>query len=144
MQIYAIKLYVFNQRSNTSSVIFLKKLEDDVFPMREKFRILLSMYDPDYYVMVGEAWRPKSHKIQQRISKNFRSGDIARLPSHERQEVLTFYAKTKSTITRAPDKSEVYKIIRERPNDEKSRILELRQVNKDDPINMEMEFPDFT
>jgi hypothetical protein len=130
--------------SNTSSVIFLKKLEDDVFSMREKFRILVSMYDPDYYVMVGEAWQPKSHKIQQRISKDYRSGDIARLPSHERQEVAIFYAKTKNTINRTPDKSEVYKIIRERPNDERSRILELRKDDNDDPINMEVQFPGFS
>jgi hypothetical protein len=50
----------------------------------------------------------------------------------------------RKAISSKPEKSELYKIIRERPNDEKSRILELRQVNKDDPINMEMEFPDFT
>jgi hypothetical protein len=95
-QTHPLKLFVFNMHSNTSTVIHLKKLVNDVFSMREKFRILVSTYDSDYYVMVGEAWRPKSHKIQQRISKDYTSGDITRLPSHERQEVLTFYAKTKS------------------------------------------------
>jgi hypothetical protein len=30
-----------------SSVIFVKKLENDVFSMREKIRILVSMYDAD-------------------------------------------------------------------------------------------------
>jgi hypothetical protein len=55
-----------------------------------------------------------------------------------------FYAKTKNVTTRAPEKSEVYKIIRERPNDEKSRILELRKDNNNDPIEMEMQFQEFT
>jgi hypothetical protein len=112
--------------------------------MREKIRILVSMYDSDYYVVVGEAWRPKSHNIQQRISKNYQLSDITRLPSHERVETLIFYAKTKSTLTRAPEKSEVYKIIRERPNDEKSIILELRKDKNNDPIEMEMHFQEFT
>jgi hypothetical protein len=135
---------MFNIRSNKPSVIFLKKLENDVFSMREKIRILVSTYDSDYYVVVGEAWRPKSEKIQQGISKNYRLGDIANLPSHEREENLIFYAKTKNTINRAPDKSDVYKIIRERPNDEKSTILEPRKDDNNDPINMEVQFPGFT
>ncbi len=35
------------------------------------------------------------------------------LPSHEKTEVMTFIAKTKNSINRGPDKSEVYEIIRE-------------------------------
>ena len=143
LQICPIKLYVFNQRSKTSTVIFVENLENDVFSMREKFRILVSMYDTDYYLVVAEVWGPKSDKIPQKISQNFRRGDIARLPSQEREEGLVFYAKSKNTTTRAPEKSEMYKIIRERPNDETSRILELRKVS-DDPVQMEVEFPQFT
>jgi hypothetical protein len=143
-QTHPLKLYVNNKHSNTSSVIFLKNLVNDVFSMREKIGILVSMHDSDYYVVVGEVWRPKGDKIQQRISKNYQRGDIARLPNEEREEHLIFYAKTKNTITRAPSKSEVYKIIRERPNDERSRILELRKDDNDDPINMEVQFPGFT
>ena len=143
-QTHPLKLYVMNKHSNTSSVIFLKNLVNDVFSMREKIRILVTMHDSDYYVVVGEAWRPKSDKIQQRISKNYQRGDIARLPNEEREEHLIFYAKTKNTITREPAKSEVFKIIRERPNDEKSRILELRKESNDNPVNMEVEFPGFT
>jgi hypothetical protein len=137
-----IKLYIFNQRSKTSSIIFIKHLENDVFSMGEKFGVLVSMYDTDYYLAVGEAWVPKNDKIDEKISKNIRRGDIARLPSNEREEVLTFYAKTKNTTTRAPEISEMYKIIRERPNDETSRILELRKAS-DDPIQMEVQFPQF-
>jgi hypothetical protein len=139
-----IKLFVFDKLSNTTSIIFVEKLEKDIFSMGEKIRILVFKYDPDYYVVVAEGWRPRSDEIQQRISKNFRRGDIAKLPSHEREETLIFYAKTKNTINRVPDKSEVYEIIRERSNDEKSRILELRKDNNNDPVNMEIEFPEFT
>ncbi len=59
--------------------------------MREKIRILVSMYDSDYYVVVGVAWRPKRHKIGQRISKNYQRGDIARLSSHERVETFSCF-----------------------------------------------------
>lgn len=76
--------------------------------------------------------------------RNFRRDDVARLPNHEREETLIFYAKTKNTVNRVPDKSEVYRIIRERSNDENSRLLELRKDNNNDPIEMEMQFPEFT
>ena len=39
----------------------------------EKIRIFVSQYDPDYYVMVSEAWNQRDHEIQQRISANYRS-----------------------------------------------------------------------
>ena len=44
---------------------------------------------------------------------NYRHGNIIKLPSHEKIEILTFIAKTKNSINRGPDKSEVYEIIRE-------------------------------
>lgn len=72
--------------------------------MDEKIRILVSKYDPDYYLMVGEAWMPKSDKIQQRVSEDYRHGDIAKLSSHERTEILTFYAKTKIALIELPTK----------------------------------------
>ena len=50
---------------------------------------------------------------------NYRHGNIIRLPSHEKTEVLTFIGKTKNSINRGPDKSEVYEIVREKQNDEK-------------------------
>jgi flavoprotein len=78
--------------------------------------------------MVGEAWMPRSHEIQRRVSKNYREGDITKLFSHDRTEILTFYANIKNSINKAPDKSEQYEIIRERQNDENSRILELKKI----------------
>ncbi len=91
-------------------------------------RILISKYDPDYYVIVAEAWKPKNNEIQQRISPNYQYDDITRLPRHEKMEVLGFVAKTKNSIDQNPDKSESYEIIREKQNDEKSRILELKKI----------------
>jgi hypothetical protein len=126
---YPNSLVVFNKLSKTASVILVQKLERDVFTMDEKIRILVSTYDPDYYVMVGEAWIPKNDKIQRRVSKNYREGDMTKLFSHDRPEILTVYAKTKNSINKAPDKSELYEIIRERQNDEKSRIIELRKID---------------
>ena len=58
--------------------------------------------------MVSEAWMPKNLEIQQRISSNYRHGNIIKLPSHEKVEILTFIGKTKNSINRGPDKSEVY------------------------------------
>jgi hypothetical protein len=80
--------------------------------------------------MVSEAWGPKNNEIQQHVSAGYRHGDIAKLPSHEKTESLTFIGKTKNSINRGPDKSEIYEIIRERPNDEESRILELRKFDE--------------
>ena len=59
--------------------------------MDEKIKFSVSKYDPDYYVMVGEAWTPKNNEIQQRISSNYRHGNISKLPSHEKTEILTFH-----------------------------------------------------
>ena len=90
----------------------MNKSENDVFQMDEKIKISVSKYDPDYYVIVDEAWKPKNLEIQQRISSNYRHGNIIKLPSHEKVEILTFIGKTKNSINRGPDKSEVYEIVR--------------------------------
>ena len=86
--------------------------------MDEKIKISVSKYDPDYYVLVGEAWIPKNLEIQQRILSNYRHGNIIKLPSHEKVEILTFIGKTKNSINRGPDKFELYEIIREKQNNE--------------------------
>jgi len=91
----------------------------------EKVRILVPKYDPAYYVMVSEAWMPKNLEIQQRISSNYRHGNIIKLPGNEKTEILIFIAKTKSSVNQEPDKSEVYEIIR----DENSRITEFRKIS---------------
>lgn len=111
----------------TASVIHIDNLENDIFLMAEKIKIFVSKYDPDYYVMVGEAWMPKNLETQQRISMNYRHDNIAKLSSHEKMEVLTFIAKTKDSMDRSPEKSELYEIIIEKQNDENSKILELRK-----------------
>ena len=72
---------------------------------------------------------PKNLEIQQRISSNYRHGNIIKLPSHEKVEILAFIGKTKNSINRGPDKSEVQEIVGEKQNDENSRIMELRKVN---------------
>ena len=127
---YSNSLIIFNKRNRTAFIIHVNNLENDLFYLDEKIRILLSKYDPDYYVMVGEAWMPKNLGIQQSISSNYQHGNITKLPSYEKIEILTFIAKTKNSINHEPDKSEIYKIIREGPNDEKSRILELRKFSE--------------
>jgi hypothetical protein len=139
-----ISLIIYSKHSDTTSKILVTKLEKDVFTISEKIRILISKYDSDYYVLVSEGWMPKSQEIQQRISSNYQFGDITKLLSHERAEILTFDAKIKNTVNREPDKYELYEIIRERPNDEKSRILELRKDNNIDPISTEAHLPEFS
>ena len=124
---YSHSLIVFNRRNRTTFIIHINNRENDMFYVNEKIRIFISKYDPDYYVMVAEAWMPKNPEIQQRISSNYRYGNIIKLPNHEKTEVLTFIAKIKNSINRGPDKSEMYEIIRENQSDEKSRILELRK-----------------
>jgi hypothetical protein len=139
-----ISLIIYSKHSDRTSKILVTKLEKDVFTISEKIRILISKYDSDYYVLVSEGWMPKSQEIQQRISSNYQFGDITKLLSHERAEILTFDAKIKNTVNREPDKYELYKIIKERPSDEKSRILELRKVNNIDPISTEAHLPEFS
>jgi hypothetical protein len=137
------KLYVFNKQNKTIYEIVVQKLENDVFSMREKIKILLSKYDADYYVTVAEAWRSKNDQIEERISKNYRRGDIIKLPSDEKVEALIFYGKTKNTTNRVTaDKSEIYEMIRERPDDVRSRIVELRKDNHNHPLDMEMQHPE--
>jgi hypothetical protein len=86
---------------------------------------------------------PKNLEIQQNISSNYRHGDITRLPSHDKTEVLTFIGKSKDSIKRGPDKSEAYEIIRERPSDENSIILELRKFGSKGKLDFGMEYHDW-
>jgi hypothetical protein len=127
---YPNDLVIFNKSSMTTSVIHIDNFENDVFLIHEKIRIFISMYDPDYYLMVGEAWMPKNQQIQQRISAYYQHGNIVNLPNHEKTEIITFVAKTKNSTNQGPDKFELYEIIREKQNDEESRVLELRKFGK--------------
>ena len=124
------ELYGYSRHNNTFHVIMMDYPENDVFYMDEKIRILTSKYDLDFYAMVIMGWKPKNNEIQQRVAVDYRNGNVAKLPYHEKTEVLMFYGKTKNSTNPGPDKSEVYEIIRERPNDEMSRILELRKFDE--------------
>ena len=90
--------------------------------------------------MVGEAWMPKNQQIQQRISANYRHINIVNLPNHEKMEILTFVAKTKNSTNPGPDKFELYEIIREKQNDEMSKILDLRKFGNG---SLEVGYQDF-
>jgi hypothetical protein len=119
-------LIIFKRRNRTTFIIHINIFENDIFYLDEKVRIFISKYDPDYYVMVSEAWMPKNHEIQQQISSNYQYGDIIKLPTHDKTETLIFIGKTKNSIKREPDKSEVYEIIR----DEISKIIKLRKFGE--------------
>jgi hypothetical protein len=56
---YPNNLVIFNKRHRTTFVIHIDNLENDIFSIAEKIKIIVSKYDPDYYVMVGEAWMHK-------------------------------------------------------------------------------------
>jgi hypothetical protein len=139
---YPNSLIIFNRRNRTAFIIHINNFENDIFYLDEKIRILVLKYDPDYYVMVGEAWGPSNHEIQQRISSNYRHGDIIKLPSHEKTEILTFIGKTKNSINLGSDKSEGYEIIREKQYDENSRIIDLRKIC-DGKLDFTMEYHDW-
>jgi hypothetical protein len=125
---YPIRLMLFSLHNKIVSIIHIIKFENDVFVTEEKVRILISKYDADYYVLVMEGWMPKNYKIQERVAVNYRNGNVAKLPNHEKIEILTFIGKTKRSTNRGSDKSELHEIIREKQNDEESRILELRKI----------------
>ena len=84
---------------------------------------------------------PKINENQQHV--NYRRGDIAKLPSHEKTEILTFIGKFKNSINRRSDRSEIYEIIREKPNDEESRILELRKFGEGGKLDFTIEYHDW-
>ena len=52
---YPNDLVIFNKRSMTTSVIHIDNFKNDVFLLHEKIRIFISIYDPDYYLMVSVA-----------------------------------------------------------------------------------------
>jgi hypothetical protein len=82
---------------------------------------------------------PRNYEIQQHTSSNYHHGDIIKLPEHEKTEVLGFIGKTKNSVNRGPDKSEVYEIIR----DENSRILELRKFGSGGKLDFGMKYYDW-
>ena len=95
---YFSSLVVFTRHNRTTFIIHINYFENDIFYLDEKVRILISKYDPDYYVVVSEAWMPKNLEIQKRMSLNYLHGNITKLPSHEKTEILTFVAKAKNSI----------------------------------------------
>jgi hypothetical protein len=68
-----------------------------------------------------ESRNPTAHIVE------LSTWNIIKLPSHKKIEILTFVAKTKNSTNQRPDKFESYEIIREKQNDENSKILELRK-----------------
>jgi hypothetical protein len=128
---YPIRLILFSLHNKTASLIHVSRFENDVFVTDEKVRILVSKYNSDYYVLIGELWRAKNAEIEERESINYQYGNIAKLSAHEKIEILTFVGKTKNSLNRQLDKSEVYEIIREKQNDEESRILEFRKFDNE-------------
>ena len=140
---YPLSLVILNRRHRTTFIIHIKYSANDIFYLDEKVRILISKYDPDYYVMVAEAWKPKNCEINQRISSNYQRGDVIKLPSYEKTETLGFVGKTKNSGNRGADKSEVYEIIREKRNDENSRIIELRKFDSEGKLDFTMEYPNW-
>ena len=64
-----------------------------VFVVDKKVRILISKYDPDYYLLIAYAWTPKNLEIQEPVAVNYRNGNVAKLPNHEKREVIAFIAK---------------------------------------------------
>ena len=57
---------------------------------------------------------------------NYRYDNIIKLPRPEKSEVLIFIVKIKNSFNHEPDKSEIHEIMREKQNDEKLKISELR------------------
>lgn len=57
---FSNSLIIFNKRNRTAFIIHINNFENDIFYLDEKIRILIFKYDPDYYVMVAEAWKPIS------------------------------------------------------------------------------------
>jgi hypothetical protein len=111
--IHSSSLIIHNRRNRTTFIIHISNFASDIFYVDEKMRIYISKYDPDYYVMVSEAWIPKNHETQQHMSSNYHYGDVIKLPNHEKAEVLTFIGKTKNSGNRRPDKSEMFEIIKD-------------------------------
>jgi hypothetical protein len=72
-------LVMFTRHNRTTFIIHINNFENDIFYLDERVRILISKYNPDYYVMVCEAWMPKNPEIEQRISSNCRQGTRTRL-----------------------------------------------------------------
>ena len=59
-----------------------------VFVVDKKVRILISKY-----LLIGYAWTPKNLEIQEPVAVNYRNGNVAKLPNHEKREVIAFIAK---------------------------------------------------
>ena len=116
-------MVVFNKRSMTTSVIHIDDFENDVFLIHEKIRIFISKYDPDYYVMVGEAWTQKTRRFNSMYQQiiDMVEESTSQIMKKRRSNI---FAKTKNSSNPGPDKFELYEIIREKQNDEKSKILE--------------------
>lgn len=59
-----------------------------VFVVDKKVRILISKY-----LLIAYAWTPKNLEIQEPVAVNYRNGNVAKLPNHEKREVIAFIAK---------------------------------------------------
>jgi len=78
---------------------------------------IINQHTYDYYCIVTEGWKAANASVGE---AGYKHGDIARLPTHKKQEVLIIDGKTKD---RKESLFVVYNIIRERPEDDTSRVL---------------------
>jgi hypothetical protein len=58
--IHSSSLIIHNRRNRITFIIHKSNFANDIFYVDEKIRIYISKYDPDYYVMVSEAWIPRT------------------------------------------------------------------------------------
>ena len=98
-------------------------------------QMLIERSAPDYYVRVNEGWSPNfdDRELMKRLHdkwgpncENQKPGDVARLPSSDRIETLSIIGR--AIDNSHPKMSKIYEIIRERRNDESSKILELKEI----------------
>ena len=129
------KVLTFNGIASVIDVINSPS-DKDALVIRRHTEMLVERLLPDYYIKISEAWIPnfRDSTLEKQLNDKFgphgekqKFGDIGKLPSSDRIEVLSFIARTLDNSS--PKIGKMYEIIRERRNDESSKVLELKELD---------------
>lgn len=121
-----ITVHLYYNQQTTSFQLFTNSLKAAIHISDEVAHI---QHDNPYrfFVLVMPAWRTTNDSVMKEVGRDYRAGDVAKLPSEKKQEVLAIYGKSKDETERLDI---MYDIIRRRPGDDNSQILRFEKLDE--------------
>ena len=112
--------------------LLIEGTENTIQQIKQRLYEIIEIARPDYYVEFHSIWGVTDSKKACEMMSNYQHGDIQRLPINERTEGLMIRGETRDNSSR---RSEMYRIVRENPNDDTSKILKVEKGEDEAPMD---------